>query len=83
MRRIVISGLVSLPLVLLSGCHLCHKRHHQPAAYIESDACACTTSYSTPVTSAVPLTYESAGAPTSQIIPSKSTIPGPPAAATH
>ncbi len=79
MRRIVLLGSLGLPLVFLSGCHLCHKKHHHPAAYVEGDPCACATSYSTPVSSPVPLTYESIGAPTSTIVPapSKATLPAP------
>jgi hypothetical protein len=55
MRRVVFLCAVSLTLVSLSGCHLCHKKHH---AYAECDPCACTTSVSGPAVAPVPLSYE-------------------------
>ena len=45
MIRVVLLGSVCLALVSLSGCHLCHKKHH---AHVECDPCACTTSVSGP-----------------------------------
>ena len=55
MRRVVLLGSVCLALVSLSGCHLCHKKHH---AHVECDPCACTTSVSGPAVAPVPLSYE-------------------------
>lgn len=86
MRRIVLLGAVGLPLVLLSGCHLCHKKHRYQAAYIEGEACGCATSYSAPISSSpVPLSYESVPPPTSSTIPTppKAALPAPPGVPTN
>jgi hypothetical protein len=58
MIRVVLLGSVCLALVSLSGCHLCHKKHH---AHVECDPCACTTSVSGPAVAPVPLSYETIG----------------------
>jgi hypothetical protein len=86
MRRIVLLAAAGLPLALLSGCHLCHKKHRYAAAYMEGDACGCATSYSAPVSAnPVPLTYESVPPSSSAAMPAtpKSSLPSPPGGATH
>jgi hypothetical protein len=78
MRRAVFLGSVCLTLISLSGCHLCHKKHHK-AAYAECDPCACTTSISGPAVAPVPLSYEAVSpAPQAAIAPALPKVLGAP-----